>query len=257
VRDLFNVENKLVLVTGGSRGIGEMIARAFVLNGARVLISSRNTGACDALAEDLAQQGSCEALPFDLANAEGVAGLAVRLEQSYGRLDVLVNNAGATWGAPLDDFPESGWDKTVNLNLKTPFFLTQKLLPALRRAASADAPARVINIASIDGLSPPEFNSFAYSASKAGLLMLTRHMARKLAADNILVNAIAPGFFSSKMTEATLEEIGEEVLKATPLGRLGTPDDIGGVALFLAARASAFLTGAIIPCDGGLSTTGR
>ncbi len=257
MRDLFTVQGKLVLVTGGSRGIGEMIARAFLLHGARVLISSRKASACNALAEDLARFGSCEALPFDLAEAQGVAGLADRIEHAYGRLDVLVNNAGATWGAPLDTFPESGWDKTVDLNLKTPFFLTQKLLPALRRAATADAPSRVINIASIDGLSPPEFDSFAYAASKAGLLMLTRHMARKLAGDNVLVNAIAPGFFPSKMTEATLDEIGEDVLEATPLGRLGGPEDIGGVALFLAARASAFLTGAVIPCDGGLSTTGR
>jgi NAD(P)-dependent dehydrogenase (short-subunit alcohol dehydrogenase family) len=257
VNNLFDVRDQVVLVTGGSRGIGEMIARAFVENGARVLISSRNVEACQYLAEELSRHGHCEAHPFDLATGEGVAGLAEAVERRGGALDVLINNAGATWGAPLDTYPESGWDKTFNLNLRTPFFLTQKLLPALRRSATADKPSRIINIASIDGISPPDFDSFAYSASKAGLLMLTRHMAGKLARDNVLVNAIAPGFFPSKMTESSLREMGDEVLEATPLGRLGRAEDIGGVALFLAARASAFMTGAVVPCDGGLSTTGR
>ncbi|MDB5430120.1 MAG: rhlG [Caulobacter sp.] len=257
MNSLFDVRDKVVLVTGGSRGIGEMIARAFVDAGAVVLISSRRADVCQALADELSVHGRCEALPFDLATAEGIAGLVAAIDQRGGGLDVLVNNAGATWGAPLESFPESGWDKTLDLNLKTPFFLTQKLLPALRRAASAEQPARVINIASIDGLAPPEFDSFAYAASKAGLLMLTRHMAKTLATENILVNAIAPGFFPSRMTGAILEDIGEDVLRMTPLGRLGRPDDIGGVAIFLAARASAFLTGATIPYDGGLSTAGR
>jgi NAD(P)-dependent dehydrogenase (short-subunit alcohol dehydrogenase family) len=247
----------VTLVTGGSRGIGEMIARTFVANGARVLISSRKADACHALAQELSQLGHCEALPFDLASGEGVSGLVEAVERKAGTLDVLINNAGTTWGAPLDTFPESGWDKTFDLNLRSPFFLTQKLLPALRRAASADRPSRVINIASIDGLAPPDFDSFAYSASKAGLLMLTRHMAKKLARDNVLVNAIAPGFFPTKMTEGSLREIGGQVREGTPLGRLGRAEDIGGVALFLAARASDFLTGATVPCDGGLFTVGR
>ncbi|MFZ4605599.1 MAG: SDR family oxidoreductase [Caulobacter sp.] len=246
-----------MLVTGGSRGIGEMIARAFVDSGAVVLISSRKVEACRALADELSAHGRCEPFPFDLSTAEGVSGLVAAVDRRGGGLDVLINNAGATWGAPLESFPESGWDKTLDLNLKTPFFLTQKLLPALRRAGAADRPARVINIASIDGIAPPEFDSFAYSASKAGLLMLTRHMAKVLARENILVNAIAPGFFPTRMTGATLEEAGENVLRMTPLGRLGRPDDIGGVAIFLASRASAFLTGVTIPCDGGLSTAGR
>ncbi|MDP1632685.1 MAG: SDR family oxidoreductase [Caulobacter sp.] len=256
MNSLFDVRDKVVLITGGSRGIGEMLARAFVDSGAVVLISSRKAEACQALADELSANGRCESLPFDLSTTAGIDGLVAAIDRRGGGLDVLINNAGATWGAPLESFPESGWDKTFDLNLKAPFFLTQKLLPALRRAVGADRPARVINIASIDGIAPPAFDSFAYSASKAGMLMLTRHMAKALAPENILVNAIAPGFFATRMTDATLEEIGEDVLRKTPLGRLGRPDDIGGVAIFLASRSSAFLTGATIPCDGGLSTAG-
>ncbi len=252
---LFDVRDKTVLVTGGSRGIGEMIARTFVDNGARVIISSRNAAMCEGLAAELSERGQCRALPFDLATADGIAGIAKAIDAEPDGLDVLVNNAGATWGAPLDDFPESGWDKTINLNLKTPFMLTQRLLPALRRAASPDEPARIINIASIDGMTPPRFESYAYSASKAGCLMLTRHLAKRLAREHILVNAIAPGFFRSKMTEASIDELGDRILDEIPLGRLGRTGDIGGVAVFLASQASAFMTGVAIPCDGGLSTT--
>lgn len=251
---LFDVRDRIVLVTGGSRGIGEMIARAFVERGAEVIITSRKADACERLAQQLRPLGRCHALPGDVSTSDGIDRLTDELSRIADRLDVLVNNAGATWGAEFSAFPESGWDKTVDLNLKAPFFLIQKLLPMLRRGARDGAPARVINIASIDGINPPPFESYAYSASKAGILMLTRHLAKPLAADNILINAIAPGFFLTKMTEGVLIRDGEEVSYDIPLGRLGEPNEIGGTAIFLASKASSYMTGATITCDGGAST---
>lgn len=255
-RDLFCVKNKTVLVTGGSRGIGEMIATAFVQYGANVFISSRSSEDCESVCSRLGGTGRISAIPADLSSISGIDDLVAKLNNETVGLDVLINNAGATWGATIDDFPESGWDKTLNLNLKSPFFLSQRLLPSLRHRASRHSPARIINIASIDGIQPPEFDTFAYSASKSGLIMLTRHMAKKLAPEQILVNAVAPGFFPSKMTQKSLETIEEAVLESTPLGRLGEPDDIAGLTLFLASGASSFITGACIPCDGGRSTCG-
>ena len=251
MRNLFSVEGKSVVVTGGSRGIGEMIARGYVENGARVYISSRKATVCDALADELSKYGSCTSLPFDLSNMEGIIGLAAAVAQREPKLDVLINNAGATWGAPIDDYPEDGWDKTVDLNVKSIFFLTQKLLPQLRAAASADNPARVINIASVNGIAPPALETYAYSTSKAGCIMLTRHMAKRLASEHILVNAIAPGPFPSHMMAATLARAGDAIANANPRGRIGQPEDIAGVAIFLGSRASAYTTGATIPCDGG------
>lgn len=251
MRNLFDVTGKVVLVTGGSRGIGEMIARAYVENGATVYISSRKAGVCDRLAEELSAYGTCRSLPFDLSSLEGITGLAAALGQTETHLDVLVNNAGAAWGAPIDDYPEEGWDKVVDLNMKSPFFLTQKLLPLLRARARAEAPARVINIASVNGIEPPGLETYAYSASKAGCIMLTRHLAKRLAGEHILVNAIAPGPFPSQMMAATLAEHGGAIRAQNPLGRVGTLEDIGGVAIFLGSRASAYTTGAVIPCDGG------
>ena len=251
MRNLFSVEGKSVVVTGGSRGIGEMIARGYVENGARVYISSRKATVCDALADELSKYGSCTSLPFDLSNMEGIIGLAAAVAQREPKLDVLINNAGATWGAPIDDYPEDGWDKTVDLNVKSIFFLTQKLLPQLRAAASADNPARVINIASVNGIEPPALETYAYSTSKAGCIMLTRHMAKRLASEHILVNAIAPGPFPSQMMAATLARAGDAIASANPRGRIGQPEDIAGVAIFLGSRASAYTTGATIPCDGG------
>jgi NAD(P)-dependent dehydrogenase (short-subunit alcohol dehydrogenase family) len=251
MRNLFSVEGKAVLITGGSRGIGEMIARGYVENGARVYISSRKAEVCDRMAEELSEHGSCISLPFDLSKMAGVEGLAAAIAAREPKLDVLINNAGASWGAPIDEFPEDGWDKTVDLNLKSVFFLTQKLLPQLRAAASADNPSRVINIASINGIQPPALETYAYSASKAGCIMLTRHLAKRLAAENILVNAIAPGPFPSQMMAATLARAGDAIAKANPRGRIGQPEDIAGVAIFLGSRASAYTTGATIPCDGG------
>ncbi|MFZ5730989.1 MAG: SDR family oxidoreductase [Pseudomonadota bacterium] len=251
MKNLFSVEGKVVLITGGSRGIGEMIARGYVENGAKVYISSRKAEVCDRVAEELSEYGTCISLPFDLGGMDGIEGLANAVKERESRLDVLVNNAGATWGAPIDEYPEDGWDKTVDLNVKSIFFLTQKLLPLLRAAASADEPARVINIASVNGIEPPALETYAYSTSKAGCIMLTSHLAKRLAPQHILVNAIAPGPFPSKMMAATLAQAGDAIAKNNPRGRIGQPEDIAGVAIFLGSRASAYTTGATIPCDGG------
>lgn len=248
--DLFDVSGKVVLVTGGSRGIGAMIAEGYVANGAKVYISSRAVAACDELAAKLSAAGTCISLPADLSGAEGIAELVSRLTAIEPKLDVLVNNAGASWGAPLDDYPLDGWSKVLQLNLTAPFLLTQALLPLLRAAAGVEA-ARIINIASINGIVPPELETYAYSSSKAGLIMLTRHLAKRLARENILVNAIAPGPFATKMMAATLDKAGDEIAAKVPLGRLGQPGDIAGVAIFLGSRASAYTTGTTIPCDGG------
>lgn len=251
MKNLFSVEGKVVLVTGGSRGIGEMIARGYVENGAKVYISSRKAEVCDRVAEELSDYGTCISLPFDLGGMAGIEGLADAIKERETRLDVLVNNAGATWGAPIDEYPEDGWDKTVDLNVKSIFFLTQKLLPLLRAAATAEEPSRVINIASVNGIAPPTLETYAYSTSKAGCIMLTRHLAKRLAPEHILVNAIAPGPFPSKMMAATLAQAGDAIAKNNPRGRIGQPEDIAGVAIFLSSRASAYTTGAVVPCDGG------
>jgi len=248
---LFDVSGKSVLVTGGSAGIGAMIARAFVENGARVYISSRKANACEALESELSQIGFCKALPADLSTLAGVDDLKSQFTECEQSLDVLINNAGATWGQSIDEYSEEGWDKVVDLNLKSVFFLTSSLLAHLRAAASSNRYAKVINIASVNGLQPPLLETYAYSASKAGCIMLTRHLAKRLAAERILVNAIAPGPFSTKMMAATLAERGELIRSTNPLGRVGEPEDIAGVALFLASRASDYTTGAVVPCDGG------
>lgn len=249
--DLFSVEGKSVLVTGGSRGIGLMIARGFAERGARVYVSSRKADVCEKVAAEL----SCSALPADLSSQEGVVDLAAKLRERETALDVLVNNAGANWGQELEEFPESGWDKVMTLNLKSIFFLTRELLPQLRAASTPEVPARVINVGSVDGLHVPVLETYSYSASKAALHHLTRVLARKLAPDDITVNAIAPGPFESKMMAATLEAAGDMIAKTNPRKRIGVPDDMAGVTVFLASRAAAYITGAVIPVDGGISTT--
>ena len=251
MKNLFSVEGKTVLITGGSRGIGEMIATGLVENGAKVYITARKAQACNELAEELSKKGTCISLPFDLGTQEGIAGIAAELAKREPKLDVLINNAGAAWGEPIDEYSESGWDKVQNINLKGVFFLTQKMLPLLRASASAASPARVINTASVNGITPPELETYAYSSSKAGVIMLTRHLAKRLAREHILVNAIAPGPFPSQMMKATLESFGDAIKAGNPLGRIGTPEDAAGVAIFLASRASAYTTGATIPVDGG------
>ena len=252
MQDLFSIRGKTALVTGGSRGIGLMIARGYVDSGAKVYISSRKAEVCESVARDLSGSGECVALPADLSKMTEVERVADELQERESQLDILVNNAGATWGATVDEFPEKGWDKVMDLNLKSIFFLTQKLLPLLDRSATSDDPARIINIGSIDGLHLSLFDNFSYSASKAALHHLTKMTATHLASRNILVNAIAPGPFETPMMDPMIETMGDEIRDAIPLDRLGEAEDISGVAIFLAARASAYMTGTVIPVDGGV-----
>ena len=253
--DLFDVTGKTALVTGGSRGIGLMIARGLVQAGARVIVSSRKTNDVEAAARELAGLGDCHAIPGDVSTPEGAAALAQATQARFQELDILVNNAGAVWGAPLEEFPPVGWDKVVHTNVEGVFHLTVGLLPALRAAANAVDPARVINIGSIDGLRTPSVENYSYSASKAAVHMLTRHLAKRLAAEHITVNAIAPGPFESRMMAWALDdpESREMIEQTVPLGRIGRADDVAGLTLFLASRAGAYLTGAVIPLDGGIT----
>ncbi len=252
--DLFSLDGKIALVTGGSRGIGFMIASGFVENGAKVYISARKAERCDAAAAELSKVGTCISLPADVATNEGRKLLVDQLTNREGKLGVLVNNAGASWGAPLDDYPEDGWDKVMNINVKAPFMLTRDLAPLLASAGTADDPARVINIGSIDGLQVPTLDNFAYGPSKAAVHHLTRVLAVALAPRHITVNAIAPGPFESKMTEWMLENFQRHIEAGAPMKRIGRPEDMAGVAIYLASRASTFVTGAVIPVDGGIST---
>jgi NAD(P)-dependent dehydrogenase (short-subunit alcohol dehydrogenase family) len=253
--DLFDVSGKTALVTGGSRGIGQMIARGLVQAGARVIVSSRKVEDVEASAKELAELGDCIAIPADISTAEGAGELAAATQARFEQLDILVNNAGAVWGAPLEEFPAVGWEKVLHTNVEGIFHLTVALLPALRASATADDPARVINIGSIDGIRAPSVENYSYSASKAAVHQLTRHLAKRLAPENITVNAIAPGPFESKMMAWALEDPGrrEAVEQQVPLGRIGRPDDVAGLTLFLASRAGAYLTGTVIPLDGGIT----
>jgi NAD(P)-dependent dehydrogenase (short-subunit alcohol dehydrogenase family) len=255
VKNLFSVEGKRVLITGGSRGIGLMIARGFVANGAKVYISSRKSDVCEQVAAELAKEGTCIALPADLSTQAECDRLGAELASREDGLEVLVNNAGANWGAPLEEFPDSAWDKVFALNVKSVFNLTRACLPLLEKAGSAEDPARVINIGSIDGIQVPMLDTFSYSASKAAVHQLSRVLAKKLADRHITVNAVAPGPFESKMMAATLESFGDSIAASAPLKRIGTPEDMAGVAIYLASRAGAYVTGAVIPVDGGIATT--
>jgi NAD(P)-dependent dehydrogenase (short-subunit alcohol dehydrogenase family) len=252
--DLFSVRGKVALVTGGSRGIGLMIARGFVEAGAKTYISSRKANVCDEVAADLSKVGTCVSLPADLGTEAGCRQLADTIASREERLHILVNNAGANWGAPLADFPDDGWEKVFALNVKGVFHLTRFLVPLLEKGASDDDPARVINTGSIDGLQAPMLETYAYSSSKAAVHHLTRTLAHRLAAQRITVNAIAPGPFESKMMAETLQRFGDQIRASCPLGRIGRPDDMAGAAIFLSSRAGSYLTGAVIPVDGGIST---
>jgi len=254
MKDLFSVAGKVTLVTGGSRGIGLMIARGFVEAGAKVYVSSRKADACERVAAELGRSGSCTALPADLGTEAGARALADALSAREGALHVLVSNAGSNWGAPLADYPDSAWDKVLALNVKGVFHLTRACLPLLEKAAQEGDPARVINIGSIDGLKVPLLETYAYSASKAAVHQLSRVLAMRLAGQNITVNAVAPGPFESKMMAATLDRFRDAIVSSCPLRRIGEPEDMAGVALFLASRAGAYVTGTVIPVDGGIST---
>jgi NAD(P)-dependent dehydrogenase (short-subunit alcohol dehydrogenase family) len=252
---LFDLTGKSALVTGGTRGIGMMMARGLLQAGARVVISSRKADACTSAQEALSEFGDVTAIPADLATHDECIRLANLVTADTGELDILVNNAGATWGEPLASFPDSAWDKVLDLNLKSPFWLVQSLLPALRQAGRADDPARIINVGSIDGIHVPALPVYSYAASKAGLHQLTRMLARDLGPEHITVNAVAPGPFRSKMMAATLDAFGDAIAASAPLRRIGRDDDMAGIAVFLASRAGSYLTGAIIPVDGGIATT--
>ena len=248
---LFSLEGRVALVTGGSRGIGRMIATGFLQQGAKVYISARKAEACDATATELSAIGPCFSLPADVSSAAGMAGLVKAFSERESQLDILVNNAGAAWGAAFDEFPENGWDKVVDLNMKAPFFLTQALHGALTKAAQTQ-PAKVINIASIDGQTVNPMETYSYAASKAGLIHLTKRMALRLAEDNIVVNAICPGAFASEMNKVARDE-GDKVAARVPARRVGVDDDMAGAAIYLASRAGDYVLGTTLTVDGGVN----
>ncbi|MBJ2159690.1 SDR family oxidoreductase [Variovorax sp. IB41] len=248
---LFSLKGRTALITGGSRGIGRMIAEGYLAQGARVYISARKAAACDQTAKELSAFGHCVSLPADVSTVEGAQALVAAYSKHEDALDILVNNAGAAWGAPYAEFPESGWDKVVDLNLKTPFFLTQALTPMLTKAAT-DHLSKVINIASIDGISVNPQETYSYAASKAGLIQLTRRMALRLAQERIVVSAIAPGAFASDMNKDARDH-GDEVKGRIPAGRIGTPEDMAGAAIYLASRAGDYVMGSTLVVDGGVT----
>ncbi|MAQ09302.1 MAG: 3-oxoacyl-ACP reductase [Gammaproteobacteria bacterium] len=259
MNNLFDISGKVALVTGGSRGIGEMIAAGFLANGVKVYISSRKAEVCDATAARLSEDfgGECVSLPANLADVAGCQKLADEIAAREPQLDILINNAGVSWGAPIDEFPESGWDKVMDTNVKGVFFLTQKLLPLLRQSGTAEDPARVVNVGSIDGIKNPVFETFSYGPSKAALHHLTRGLALHLTGQQIIVNAIAPGPFPTWMLSTGVGGGGDTdidwslVGKNNPRGRVGTAEDIAGLAIFLCSRAGAYTVGEVIACDGG------
>ena len=252
MNELFSLAGRTALITGGSRGIGRMIAAGFLAQGARVYVSSRKAEACNATAAELGAAGPCFALPADVSTMEGVSALTAGYSAREPRLDILVNNAGAAWGESFDTFPEKGWDKVVDLNLKTPFFLTQALTGLLRAAASAERPAKVINVASIDGLSVNPQETYSYAASKAGLIQLTRRMALRLAPEHIVVSAIAPGAFASEMNRVARDH-GDEIAQRIPSRRIGRDEDMAGAAIYLASRAGDYVVGTTLVVDGGVT----
>lgn len=251
MKDLFSLQGRVALVTGGSRGIGRMIATGLLHQGAKVYITARKAAACEATAKELSEIGPCIALPIDVSTVEGSQQLAAEIGKREPALHILVNNAGAAWGEDFDTFPENGWDKVVDLNMKTPFFLTQALHGALK-AGAKDRPAKVINIASIDGISVNAWETYSYTASKAGLIHLTKRMALRLAQDNIVVSGIAPGPFPSEMNKQARDH-GDEVGQRVPAGRIGNTEDMAGAAIYLASRAGDYVVGETIVVDGGVT----
>ena len=251
MKDLFNVEGKVALVTGGSRGIGAMIAEGFVKNGVKTYITSRKSEQCNNKADELSKFGECISIPTDLTDMNEMDKLVNHINENEKQLNFLINNAGAAWGASFDEFPENGWDKVMDTNVKSVFFLTQKLAKILEQSGNNSDPSRVINVGSIDGIGIPRAETYSYPASKAAVHQLTRVLANRLAHRNININAIAPGPFQSNMMAHTLEEYGEQIKSSVPRGRIGIPEDMAGTAIFLCSKASAYITGSIIPVDGG------
>ncbi|MBK6296843.1 MAG: SDR family oxidoreductase [Sphingomonadales bacterium] len=249
-KKLFSLEGRVALVTGGSKNIGRMIAEGFLAQGAKVYISSRKADVCDAVAAELGP--NCHSLPQDVSSVAGCKALAAAFAEKEPTLDILVNNAGAAWGAPFEDFPETGWDKVMDLNVKSPFFLTQALYPQLKAAASRDHPAKVINITSIDGIRLNPWDTFSYHASKSSLIYLTRRMAARLVVDQINVTSIAPGAFASDMNRAARDH-GDAVAKNIPNKRIGKPEDMAAAAIFLASDAGNYVVGDTITVDGGVA----
>ena len=253
INELFSVRGKTAIVTGGSRGIGRMIAEGYVQNGVKTYITARKSGACIATAEQLAEQGECIAIPADLSTKDGRGAFIKQITERESKIDILVNNAGAAWGAPFEDYPDDGYDKVMNINVKAIFALTRDLLPLLLRTASTENPSRVINIGSIDGLRVSSTDNFAYGASKAAVHFLTKNLAVRMGPKGLNVNAIAPGPFESQMMDYMLKNYRAKIEAENPLGRIGNPADMAGLALFLASEASKYMTGQIIAIDGGRS----
>ncbi len=254
MKSLFDISGKTAIVTGGSSGIGAMIARGFVENGVKTYISARKEGPLHAKAEELSKLGTCIPVQADLSKVEGIESLVAQVSAKEDHIDILVNNAGANWVVPIEEFPEAGWDKVMDINIKSIFFMTQKCLPLLRANATHEDPSRVINTASIHGFDNPGMPAYAYSASKSGVIHLTKHLATDLASGHINVNAIAPGFFPSNMTKAATsnDAIYQHTVAQIPRKRAGEPEDIAGTAIFLASRAGAWVDGHTIVLDGGM-----
>lgn len=257
LNNLFDVAGKVAVVTGGSSGIGAMMAQGLLENGAKVYITARKADRLHAAAEELSKFGECIAIPGDMSSVEGIEAFVAEVSRRESKIDILINNAGANWGAPIEDFPESGWDKVMDINIKSIFFSIQKFLPLLKAAGTAEDPARVINIASINGIRNSGMPTYAYSASKSGVIHLTEHLATDLASSNVNVNAIAPGLFPSNMTKQIVENDGmtTAAIARIPRGRMGKPEDIAGTAIFLSSQASAWVTGHTIVLDGGMIAT--
>ena len=251
INDLFSVAGKVAIVTGGSRGIGRMIAEGFVENGVRTYITARKADACAETAAELSKKSECIALPADLSTKEGREAFVAEITAREAKIDILVNNAGAAWGAPFEEYPDEGYDKVMDINVKAIFTLTRDLMPLLKQGASQQNPSRVINIGSIDGLRVSTMDNFAYGASKAAVHFLTKNLALRLGPKGVTVNAIAPGAFQSNMMNATLEKFQDKIESENPLGRIGSPEDMAGLALYLASNASKYMTGQVIALDGG------
>lgn len=254
MKNLFSLEGKIAIVTGGSSGIGAMIAESFVRNGVKTYITSRKEEVLQNTAREFSKFGECIAISADLSEREGILKFIKEINTIENKIDILINNAGTSWGASIEKFPEQGWDKVMDINLKSIFFLTQQCIPLLKLAGNKETPARVVNIASINGITHPNMPTYSYSSSKAAVIQLTRHMGADLAKDFININGIAPGYFPSKMTAFVEQdaEMQKMVLDKIPLGRMGKTEDIAGAAIYLCSEASSWICGQTIVVDGGM-----